>query len=45
MSIVERAQAEVAMVGTIPTIEEVGAALRSIPGSLAHDVIAERGDY
>ena len=45
MSIVERARAEVSAAGTIPTIEEVRAALRSIPGSLSQDVIAERGDY
>ena len=45
MSIVERARAEVGRAGTIPTIEEVRAALRSIPGSLSHVVIAERGDY
>ena len=45
LSIVERARAEVAAAGTIPTIEEVRAALRSIPGSLSQDVIAERGDY
>jgi predicted DNA-binding antitoxin AbrB/MazE fold protein len=45
LRIVERARAEVAAAGTIPTIEEVRAALRSIPGSLSQDVIAERGDY
>ena len=45
LGIVERARAEVATAGTIPTIEEVRAALRSIPGSLSQDVIAERGDY
>jgi len=45
LSVVERARAEVAAAGTIPTIEEVRAALRSIPGSLSQDVIAERGDY
>jgi predicted DNA-binding antitoxin AbrB/MazE fold protein len=44
LDIVKRAQAEVATAGTIPTIEEVRAALKSIPGSLAQDVIAERGD-
>ena len=44
LDIVKRAQAEVATAGTIPTIEEVRAALKSIPGSLAPDVIAERGD-
>ena len=45
MSIVERARAEIAAAGTIPTIEEVRTALGSIPGSLSQDVIAERGDY
>ena len=45
LSVVERARAEVAAAGPIPTIEEVRAALRSIPGSLSPDVIAERGDY
>jgi predicted DNA-binding antitoxin AbrB/MazE fold protein len=45
MVVVERARVEVAKLGTAPTIEEVRAALASIPGSLSHDVIAERGDY
>jgi predicted DNA-binding antitoxin AbrB/MazE fold protein len=45
MAVVERARLEVAKLGTAPTIEEVRAALSSIPGSLSHDVIAERGDY
>ena len=45
LSIVERARAEVAAAGPIPTIDEVRAALRSIPGPLAQDVIAERGEY
>ena len=45
MAVVERARLEVAKLGTSPTIEEVRAALASIPGSLSHDVIAERGDY
>lgn len=44
-ALVERARLEVATLGTAPTIEEVRAALASIPGSLSHDVIAERGDY
>ena len=43
--IVEQARAEVAKLKRIPTIEEVRAALSSIPGSLSDDVIAERGDY
>jgi hypothetical protein len=42
---VERARAEVAAAGAIPTIEEVRAALSSIPGLLSQDVIAERGDF
>ena len=45
MAVVERARLEAAKLGTAPTIEEVRAALASIPGSLSHDVIAERGDY
>ena len=45
LNIVERARAEVATGGDIPTIEEVRAALASVPGSLSQDVIAERGDY
>jgi predicted DNA-binding antitoxin AbrB/MazE fold protein len=45
LNIVERARAEVATEGYIPTIEEVRAALASVPGSLSQDVIAERGDY
>ncbi len=45
MAIVARAQAEVAALDRIPSIEEVRAALATIPGSISHDVIAERGDY
>ncbi|MFN0104898.1 MAG: antitoxin AF2212-like protein [Bryobacteraceae bacterium] len=45
LRIVERARAEVALAEIIPTIEEVRAALKSIPGSVSEDVIAERGDY
>jgi predicted DNA-binding antitoxin AbrB/MazE fold protein len=45
LNIVERARAEVGAGGDIPTIEEVRAALASVPGSLLQDVIAERGDY
>ena len=45
LNIVARAQAELANCGMVPTIEEVRAALSSIPGSLSQDVIAERGDY
>ena len=44
-TIVERAKAEIAATAKVPTIEEVRAALASIPGSLSQDVIAERGDY
>jgi len=45
LNLLERARAEVAKMGAIPTIEEVRAVLASIPGSLSQDVIAERGDY
>jgi predicted DNA-binding antitoxin AbrB/MazE fold protein len=45
LNIVSRARAELATVEMVPTIEEVRAALSAIPGSLSHDVIAERGDY
>ena len=43
--VLERAQAEVAALDRIPSIEEVRAALASIPGSLSEDVVAERGEY
>ena len=43
--VLERARAEVAALGRIPTIEEVRAALASIPGSVSEDVVAERGEY
>lgn len=45
MGILERARAEAATIEVVPTIEEVREALVSIPGSLAQDIIAERGDY
>ena len=45
LKILERARAEAAALESIPSIEEVRAALASIPGSLSRDVIAERGDY
>jgi len=45
LSLVARARAEVAATKTPPTIEEVRAALSSIPGSISQDVIAERGDF
>jgi predicted DNA-binding antitoxin AbrB/MazE fold protein len=43
--IVERAKAEMATFRTVPTIEEVRAALASIRGSLSQEVVDERGDY
>jgi predicted DNA-binding antitoxin AbrB/MazE fold protein len=45
IALVERARIEAASLGIAPTIEEVRAALASIPGSVSHDVIADRGDY
>ena len=45
LATVEDARREIAAIGNVPTIEEVRAALASIPGSLAEDVAAERGDY
>lgn len=45
LNIVSRARADLATMETVPTIEEVRAALSAIPGSLSADVIAERGDY
>lgn len=45
LGILARARAEAESIKLAPTIEEVRAALSSIPGSLAEDVIAERGDY
>jgi predicted DNA-binding antitoxin AbrB/MazE fold protein len=45
LNVVDRARAELAKVARVPTIEEVRAALASIPGSLSQDVIADRGDY
>ena len=44
-ALVERARHEAATLGISPTIEEVRAALASIPNSVSRDVIAERGDY
>lgn len=44
-ALLERIREEVATLKLRPTIEEVRAALASIPGSLADDIIAERGDY
>ena len=45
LGILERAKAEAATIKVAPTMDEVRAALASIPGSLAQDIIAERGDY
>jgi len=45
VAVVERARAEAGKLTSAPTIEEVRSALASIPGSLAGDVIAERGEY
>lgn len=45
IEIVERARAEVAALQSAPTIEEVRAALASIPGSLSEDVVSDRGEY
>ena len=45
MDVVARAREEVAKLASIPSIEDVRAALASIPGSLSDDVIADRGDY
>ena len=45
LEILERVKAEAAAIQVAPTIEEVRAALASIPGSLAEEIIAERGDY
>jgi predicted DNA-binding antitoxin AbrB/MazE fold protein len=45
LGILERAKAEAAMLKTAPTIEDVRSALASIPGSLAQEIVAERGEY
>jgi len=45
VAVVERARMEAGKLTSAPTIEEVRAALASIPGSLAADVIAGRGEY
>ncbi|MGA2185643.1 MAG: hypothetical protein ABSH47_21710, partial [Bryobacteraceae bacterium] len=42
---IERARAEVAGAQNTPTIEEVRNLLAVIPGSLADEVTAERGEY
>ena len=43
--LVERARAEVAAMKHRPSIEEVRAALASLPGSMAETVIEERGEF
>lgn len=43
--LIERARAEVSAIGSIPIIEQVRAALASIPGSLSQDIIEERREY
>ena len=42
---IERAAAEVATMKHLPTIEQVRTLLSTIPGSVADEVIAERGEY
>jgi predicted DNA-binding antitoxin AbrB/MazE fold protein len=42
---IERARAEVAEAQNAPTVEEIRNLLAAIPGSLADDVMAERGEY
>ncbi len=44
-ALVEKARAEVAAMEHLPMIEEVRAALATIPGSMSENVIAERGEY
>jgi predicted DNA-binding antitoxin AbrB/MazE fold protein len=44
-AILEKARLEVSTMAAVPTIDEVRAALASIPGSLSDDVIADRGEY
>jgi hypothetical protein len=45
LALIEWAQTELATLKNVPTIEEVRAALASIPGSVSDDVIADRGEY
>lgn len=45
MALLESVRAEVSSMEAQPTIEEVRAALSSIPGSVSEDVVAERGAY
>jgi predicted DNA-binding antitoxin AbrB/MazE fold protein len=43
--VVQRACAEIAAAGQIPSIEEVRAIMAKIPGSMSDDIIRDRGDY
>jgi predicted DNA-binding antitoxin AbrB/MazE fold protein len=43
--LIERAKAEIADSPSVPTIDEVRKLLAVIPGSMAEDITAERGDY
>ncbi|MFN0169961.1 MAG: antitoxin family protein [Bryobacteraceae bacterium] len=43
--LLERARAEVAAMPDPPTIEEVRSLLSAIPGSMAEEVMAQRGEY
>jgi hypothetical protein len=45
LEIVTRGRAEPEALRIVPTIDEVRAALASIPGSLSRDDISERGEY
>ncbi len=43
--LIERAKAETASAPSVPTIEEVRQLLAVIPGSMADEIAAERGEY
>ena len=43
--LIERAKAETAGAPGGPTIDEVRQLLAAIPGSMAEDIVAERGEY
>ena len=43
--LIERARAEVGESPNPPTIEEIRKLLAVIPGSMANDVVGERGEY
>ena len=45
LKMLERARAEVAIRTDIPSIEEIRLMLSVIPGCMAEDVIADRGEY